>query len=258
MLKVPRGIRAFWSHGSARIGGVGILLREQFLQHFRPVQDDDWEEIVPGRIAVLHLGGSEGSLDLVTIYMQTGASADDRAARSEAYELLARRCRPSSEVLTVLLGDWNFTREARERISLETGSWGTTEGSAEHEAMHRQLLSPFGFAELFQEEMTHRSTTGTSRLDRGYVNVHVADQLCRRWSSVPLDWIPSLSTHRPIEIARRGAAREPGPLASTTVPLAPARHEDWPRRVHLRWQQLRAEDDLEDSPARRLPPSVMI
>ena len=67
------GLRGFWSHGTARRAGVGIFVRQAFLDLFE--QPPLWQEILPGRAAVLRLAGSRGMLDLVTVYFPTGSQA---------------------------------------------------------------------------------------------------------------------------------------------------------------------------------------
>ena len=78
-LRLPRGVRAWWSHGSAAVGGVGLLIKSSFLSKFKDVQDEDLVEAVPGRAAILRLDGPSGSLDIITVYMPTGQAAQERA-----------------------------------------------------------------------------------------------------------------------------------------------------------------------------------
>ena len=84
-------------------------------------------------------------------------------------------------------------------------------------------------AEIWQEEMTHHTTLGTSRLDRAYANYDTTEQLYANWSTTPLDWCPDLSTHRPILVRRTTGTRQPG--AKRTIASQITSMEDWPRRV---------------------------
>ncbi len=59
-----------------------------------------------------------------------------------------------------------------------------------------------------------------------------------------------LYTHKPIELARRTPENEDERKKS--IPMAPARHPEWPTKVALRWNRLRGQDAAEDSPHRRL------
>eukprot|EP00959_Pyramimonas_sp_CCMP1952_P079193 1655219-Pyramimonas_sp.AAC.1 len=70
----PRGCRAWFSPGTSRQAGVGIVVQHQFLQLFDPALTR-WEELVPGRAAVLRLAGPQGSLDLYTVYFSTSSAS---------------------------------------------------------------------------------------------------------------------------------------------------------------------------------------
>ena len=207
----------------------------------------EWIEVVAGRAAILRLDGPLGSLDLVTVYMHTGQASDSRA---EVRDAIARALRPPSRALTILIGDWNFVRESRDRMNLEAGNWAGQQDESEHDVFEAELFEPNSVHEVRQMEMTHRNAQGTSRLDRAYVNAHVADQLSRAWVCTALDWVPRLSAHRPIEVARRSPPSGSG--RPRAVPLGPSRREDWPRLVTLRWGELRQADTLPDTAHRRL------
>ena len=61
----PSGIKAWWSHGSARRAGVAIWVKESFYKKFTTWS---WEEWIPGRAARLSAQGPEGRLDIVVVY----------------------------------------------------------------------------------------------------------------------------------------------------------------------------------------------
>ena len=56
--------RSWWSHETATRGGVGITVNMKFLDQFYRVEESDWEECIPGRLARLRLRGSQGRLDI--------------------------------------------------------------------------------------------------------------------------------------------------------------------------------------------------
>jgi len=60
---------AWWSPGSSRRGGVGIVITCDFKSHFNK---HEWIITVPGRAAVLRLGGPGGAVDLSVNYFATG------------------------------------------------------------------------------------------------------------------------------------------------------------------------------------------
>ena len=100
--------------------------------------------------------------------------------------------------------------------------------------------------------MTHKSARGLSRTDRVYLNPHVADQACKPWTVTALAWPGDLSAHRPLEVARRLRQLPAGEGAVPPVPQCPLSHPDWKKRVELHWGELRKQDLLADTPARRL------
>ena len=69
----PRDCRAWFSPGTSRRAGVGLVVKESFLAQFDPAMTR-WEEVVPGRAAVLRLKGPLGALDLYTLYFATGTA----------------------------------------------------------------------------------------------------------------------------------------------------------------------------------------
>lgn len=247
---LPSDIRAFWSHGSTTVGGVGLWLSSSFLSRFGPVAEQDFTEIEQGRVAVLRLDGPQGSLDVFSIYMPTGAAKEERA---RIRLQLARHIRPQDRALSVIIGDWNFVREREDRYSTLNEDWTGERDSLEHQEMVAQLLQPFGLYEMMQPAVTHRSVLGVSRLDRAYINAHVVEQEFRPWTVAAMDWTGNLSAHRPLELARRQAQGDDHDRNSARpLPQGPARHPQWPLRVVLQWGEMRRQDQKEDTAIRRL------
>ena len=69
---------------------------------------------------MLRLDGPSGSLDIVTVYMPTGQAAQERAA---VRDQIVAHIRPESRALMVMIGDWNFVRETRDRLHFDAESW---------------------------------------------------------------------------------------------------------------------------------------
>ena len=63
----PPGCRSWFSPGTTRRGGIGIVVRESFLRQFQAVEPR-WIHVVPGRAAVLQLRGHGGALDIHVVY----------------------------------------------------------------------------------------------------------------------------------------------------------------------------------------------
>ncbi len=120
---LPPAYRHFLAHGSNYQAGVGISVSDRFLEAFHTIHDSDWQELEQGRIGRLSLRGSTGALDIYIVYLQSGQEADARAARARSRRILADAIAPQSQVLSIIMGDWNFVEDARDRWSLEAGAW---------------------------------------------------------------------------------------------------------------------------------------
>ena len=226
--------KIWWSHESQATGGVALAIRSAFLAQFWEPDNESLLEVVPGRAAILRLHGPCGSLDIGVVYFPTGAAKE---ARDRIQTALTKALRPAQRALTILIGDWNFVRETDDRMNLADAGWTGQADTTEHDQWTEAVFHPFNFYEAWQSEMTHRTTLGTSRLDRAYVNGHTAEQQYAAWGTTALAWCSHLSSHRPLEVARRLPTQDTSHEAS--APTGPARHKDWPRKVTLRWNELR-------------------
>ena len=173
-VRMPTKCIPFWSHDSQRLAGIGLWVRPSFLQHFNPTRPEDWETLVPGRAAVLRLDGHQGALDLYVIYMPTG---DAMPARERIRHVLTAALRPASQALSLFMGDWNYAAESTGRFDRTTAEWTGSRDTPEQQ----DFANLFDHCELEQEEYTHDSALGRSRLDRVYSNHDLADQLDRTW-----------------------------------------------------------------------------
>jgi len=245
---MPDNCIPFWTHGTTHQAGIGLLLKQEFLNKFNPVNPErDWNPIVPGRVGILSLQGSLGSLDIVVAYFATGQEGSSQ--QQNALWTISRHLRPRERVLTVMMGDWNFVTEDKDRFCKTHGGWTGMGDRSDQEEWMRQLGKPHSLHELQQPLYTCDMSDSRSRLDRVYTNHHTTDQLDRHFTCTALLWTP-LSTHRPVSFARATPKRDPTaskPLASRLI-----QHPDWPRRVALEYQELLAGDALCDNPIRRL------
>ena len=105
--------------------------------------------------------------------------------------------------LPILMGGFNYVAHRRDRFSKPDGNAPDSHEATEESHFCRVLGDPFGFCELHQEEFTHDSALGRSRLDRVYSNHYLTDQLDRRIGCAALSWVPWLSAHRPVAFFRR-------------------------------------------------------
>ena len=143
--------------------------------------------------------------------------------------MISARIRPRSEALSLIIGDFNYVSSERDRFANEGMGWTGRQNLPEEESFCKAIGTPFGFCELSQEECTHSSALGRSRIDRVYCNHFLADQLDRRIGCAALEWIPGLSAHRPLTFFRRKPSRKD--RGSRPLPSAPMKDPEWAHRV---------------------------
>jgi len=251
----PQATRFFASHGSPSMAGVGILVTEHFLAKFDPLPGDNqlddthWLEIEPGRVARLHLSGPTGSLDLIVCYHHTGRSREAKTGRRDSRAMIARALRPCSETLTILAGDFNYDARWCDRWVKDTPRIGRDTETPEEIEFMTTVAVPFGLHDLRQEDFTHDCALSRARLDRVYLNQHIACQLDRVIGCSPLAWVKALSDHRPLAFWRRTPSHEPG--SEGPLPPQSIRHPDWLARVKLELTNLESQDTLPPSAIRR-------
>ncbi|CAK0871611.1 unnamed protein product [Prorocentrum cordatum] len=247
-LKLPPDMPAFWSDGTSHQAGVGIIVKHAFLAHFNPVVPQDWVEVVPGRVALLHLRGPAGALDLVAVHLPTGPHASSE--RIAVLQHLGSHVQDRQKVLTVIAGDFNYVVAERDRINKDTGALKGDGDLRDEQAFQEHLATPHGLRDMFQAHFTCDSSRARSRLDRVYTNVHLVDQLDRHCSSAALQWCKNPSWHRPLAFSRRRSARRLG--CASPLPTAPLEDPDWLPRVRREYFALLATDDKASQPLGRL------
>lgn len=249
-LRLPAHLTAFWSNGTARTAGVGIILRRDFLHLFNPINpDSDWVEIEPGRVAVLRLSGSNGALDIFCVYLATG-EGDLAPVRVASIIKMGDHIRPRSKVLTVITGDFYFVEQKQDRWSIDAGVWSGDKDSLETEAWHKHVALPHGIHEWEQNQATCSTAQARSRIDRFYNHQHVSHQLDKQYYCTVLEWELSTSRHRPIVFARRTAT--PTPRSQKPVAVQDLAQAEWDSKVIERFKYLCSQDFAVDNPIRRL------
>ena len=69
----PGSVKKALQRKSAVAGGVGIILKQKFLDQFDAiVPEHDWIQLVKGHVAILRLRGPLGCLDIFCCYFSTG------------------------------------------------------------------------------------------------------------------------------------------------------------------------------------------
>ena len=97
---------------------MGLAVKRTFLEHFNPTSDAAWHEIVPGRAARLSLRGASGALDLYVCYLPTGSMNEEQ--KQQAICKIHDSISPNDNVLSILMGDWNFVMNNENRLCLRT------------------------------------------------------------------------------------------------------------------------------------------
>lgn len=261
--RCPPEFTPWMAPGTTARAGVGLIVRNSFLDKFGAARPR-WEVLVPGRAAVLRLRGPQGGLDLYTLYFATGSDAEvvprgavasaagavPPADQRRAMRLaIARAMAPQSEVLSVLMGDWNWAPRAEDRWCKTSGRWSGARDAPEEHHFREVLADPFELCEVHQAAPTHDCASARSRLDRVYWNQHGLEQLDRTLYCCPLEWVPRLSAHRAVAFGRRAPQRHDSglrPLDSSVV-----RDPLWPSRVSVALDR-RERAEPQAGPLRRL------
>ena len=180
--------------------------------------------------------------------MATGE--DGRNERAVTRQTLHHAIRSQTDTLTIMTGDFNYVVADRDRFCKETGSWSGRRDQIEEAEFTEKIADPFGLYELEQGHMTQENARARSRIDRVYLNQHIADQLDGHYGCAALPWVGNLSAHRPLSFFRR-RPRKRG-LPNAPLATGPINDPSWPTRVALHCAELRKEDARNDQPLRRL------
>ena len=256
----PSGTQAWWSPGTSRQGGVGVVISLPFLRHF---PSRTWEEIRPGRAAVLRLNGPQGAMDIFAAYFQTGNSQDvsspdtqghaDTAHPGQSLPLQRQQLRDQiassisrqGRSLSIIGGDFNWVAMTQDRVSKTNAAWSGSRDQGEEQHWRRVLGD---FHEVHQGEMTHDSAAAQSRLDRIYANFEVSDLLDRQLFAGVEDWDFSTSRHRPVFAGRRSPPPRSGPRP---ISAAVIQRSGWGMRVTTEYHS-RLDEAPDADPVLRL------
>ena len=187
-----QGLRAYWSHGGHRRAGVGIIIRDSFLNSFNsspPVSVD----VAPGEVGILRLTGPQGQMDLCSIYLPTASQGEGGSSLHNLRSALRRKIyqafRPAQVTLSLLGGDFNYVTDKMDRWSKHAASWSNMPDHKEQTDWETLFESKMGkLSELYQPHGTHDNAGARSRLDRIYTSSGVADQIDAQLGSAALDW----------------------------------------------------------------------
>ena len=187
----PRGSVAFWAAGTAARAGVGIIVRQAFVDRFQAAPPC-WEALVPGRLGRLRLVGADGCLDLFAAYFPSGRTAplagqahqdgarpapSLRRQRDSLRDVLKQHV-DEAQALAIVGADFNFVLSPEDRWSKLDGTFSGAADAAEAQAW-KTTMGP-ALYELFQPEPTHDGPISRGRLDRCFINGPPCDQLDRQ------------------------------------------------------------------------------
>jgi exonuclease III len=182
-----------WNSGlSQREAGVAIWVRKTWMAAKGVTKRPEWTPIVQGRSAQLRLETREGTLTVAVVYLPSG---DNKVARQDTLRRTLAHVPTYSDSAYWIAGDFNFVTETQDRLHFGSGrcTGDKDEGEA---AEFTAMAAGLGLRELFQPEHTHRTSSGTSRLDRCYTNRHVCERLDSEEFASVSPWCTAVSNHR--------------------------------------------------------------
>ena len=196
----------------------------------------------------IQLRGPEGALDIYVAYFPTGSDAGPE--RRRIIQTLSEHMEQQQEVLSLIMGDFNFAARPKDRWCKEQAQWTGGRDSQDADLFEELLCKRYNMKEIQQPAFTCDTPLARSRIDRVYSNHHTSDQLDRSYGCNVLAWT-SLSQHRPISFSRIASKRSAS-SAADRCPNESPNHPDWTRRVTMRYDEQLAKDALSDNPVRRL------
>lgn len=218
--------QSFWAHGNASWGGVGIIVKESFLSRFHPVTQESWIVIEEDRAGRLRLKGSEGNLDIVVVYLETGG--EGKRSRQRTLNKVYEGCKHRSKVLTILAGDLSFVASKMDRFNKDPGTFVGDEDEEEEKDFKSKWGKEGGFMEWDMEGHTCETGQVRSRIDRALSNHYASDQLDHDFSCGAYS-TSNLSMHRPIFFRRTSSSRISSNKAGVIDSVVG--HPGWQNRV---------------------------
>jgi len=199
-----------------------------------------------GRVAILHLYGPYGNLEICCVYLDATSSSE----RCRVLKHLGGRMRVPSSTLTVSAGDFNFVMDEKDRWSSEACRWADNGDSRDAEILHEHVLQPFAFHEWEQVHFTCEAKGARARLDRIYINQHLSLQLDHNCSAYVEEWCEGISVHRPVGVSRsKGGNKD---LPDKPMQAWAFKHADFADRVQVHYRFLLHDSNLHQNSVSRL------
>ena len=251
-LNTPRHTKFFWSHyGTRWQAGVGIGVKHDFLKLFNPTTEDSLQHIYGGRAAKLSLKGPNGNLDIIVVCGR--ANLEDREERRRMYENIGAKIAPADTTLTIIMGDFNFVTEEKDRWSTDSGTWSGKKDELDAGHWDQHVNSPNKLHDMYQPEPTCTTTEANtedhqalvlSRIDRVYHNHHITDQLDHNFAITALPFNED-SAHRPLTFSKSGRQK---PKEHSPFPAIQLKHPDWEKRLQEKYATLHNAQGIQVNP----------
>ena len=126
-----------------------MAIKDTFLTNFNPVQDTDFQTLIPGRVGCIPLRGAKGALDLYVAYLPTGSGAS--AERAYCMDRIGDVMQPRTNVLSLIFGDFNFVECDKDRWNKEQNRWSGSHDENDAQHFKGTLGDPHGFHEIHQK-----------------------------------------------------------------------------------------------------------
>ena len=190
---MPRDYVFFSSGISARKGGVGIIIKRDFLNNFIVHK---WIVASCGRVACLTLDGPYGSLNIIAVYL------DPASVQEQLGGIKCIQNQLKIYAHNIIAGDWNFADQLADRIAKNTAST-TVKQDPRPAAAWQKLATEFNIREFEQPSYTCENSHGWSRIDRIYTDMHKADLMNSISHCRTIEHPRQLSDHCPVSFGFR-------------------------------------------------------
>ena len=214
--KLPKDVQLFSSRNNQYSGGVAIIVRNDFLQHFGG--RCKWSVFVKGRLARLEFSGAKGCLHVYAVYL----NPDDPRERDEQIRRLADVMDPA--VHNLVAGDFNFVTCDGDRISKLEGACHSNAADKRNAITWNDIANGLHLKEFEHDGFTCENSSGWSRIDRLYTNLHTADVCSMRCACNLLEHPRHLSDHRPVSMRISGGEKH---NRAKTIPRWVTEHEKY-------------------------------
>ena len=215
---LPLGISYFSSGIDARKGGIGILVKHEFMDQFNDVQ---WIVHKAGRLATLQMSGKAGRLNILVVYLDPSSKQQQLEEIDEIGKSIVAGAH------NIVAGDFNFAAASGDRISKSTAECNGNSDQKQAGRWH-YIAKTRGLREFQQHRFTCESSFGWSRIDRIYSDVHSANLIGMHSACGILEHRRRLSDHSPVSFELSYRKKPP---KKDIIPPWIVHHEEFAQEV---------------------------